>query len=172
MVLSLRPELSVEIGIYAGKSALPIALAHKECGVGRLMAIDPWDASASEVGQINDGDREFWGKLDHESIYQTFWQHALRLNVAHLIQVVRQRSDNVIPPDGIGLLHVDGNHSDQAIRDVERFAPKCKMGAVCVMDDLGWAGGGVQKAVDRLKTIGWTQLYFLETGAVFQKTGL
>lgn len=171
-VVALRPEISVEIGVYAGKSAFPIALAHKECGVGRLIAIDPWSATASQEGQVKPEDHKFWSGLDHEMIYQTFWKNALRLNVAHIIQVVRKRSDDFTPPDNIGLLHIDGNHSDQAIRDVERFAPKCRMGALCFCDDISWSGGGVTRAIEKLRLSGWTQLYFLDTGAVFQKTGI
>lgn len=171
-VVALRPEISVEIGVYAGKSALPIALAHQECGTGRLIAIDPWSPQDSKVGQVAPEDEKFWGNLDHEAIYQTFYQHALRLNVAHLIHIVRKRSDDFNPPDGIGLLHIDGNHSEQAVRDVERFAPKCKVGALCFCDDLNWSGGGVTRAVEKLKAMGWNQVYLLDTGAVFQKVKL
>jgi hypothetical protein len=168
-VLALRPALAIEIGVYAGKSAFPVALAMKEVNHGRLIAIDPWSAQESKVGQINPADHKFWSTLDHDMIYQTFRHHALRLNVAHLIQIERKRSDDFEPPNGIGLLHVDGNHSEQACRDMERFAPKCRVGALLFADDIGWAGGGVARGVEKLKAMGWEQLFFLDTGAVFQK---
>lgn len=168
MVVALRPEVSVEIGVFGGRSAIPIALAHKEIAHGILYAIDPWSAQASCEGYEN-VDQEWWSKIDHEAIYNFFNGQINLLGLQNNVRVVRLKSDAVIPPTNIGLLHVDGQHTDQAVRDVERFAANVINGGLVVMDDLNWTGGGVMRAVAKLKEFGFRQMYDLGTGAVFQR---
>lgn len=170
MVLALRPKVVVELGVWGGRSLIPMAMAVREVGQGKVYAIDPWSAQASIVGQITDGDKQFWGNQhNHDVVYADFLHKLHTSGVVEVVEVQRCQSESATVPDGIGLLHVDGNHSDQAIRDVEKYAPKCLPGAFCVMDDIGWTGGGVERAAGRLKSMGWRELYTLDTGAVYQK---
>lgn len=170
MVLALRPKTVVEIGVWGGRSLIPMAMAIRELGQGKVYGIDPWSAGASEQGQINEHDRAFWGNQNnHELVYNDFLRQLKVNRVESVVDVQRCPSDVATVPDGIGVLHIDGNHSDQAVKDVIKFAPLCEPGAFCVMDDIGWSGGGVERAVGRLKSLGWKELYTLDTGAVYQK---
>lgn len=176
-VLALRPETTVEIGIYGGRSFLPMALAHKEIGRGMIIGIDPWHPHESAKGQINESDHKFWSEnlppgqhASHDRVMNHFLQKLHELGVQNCVNIIRLPSDAVEPPTKIDLLHLDGNHSDQAVRDVERFAPKCRVGALMFVDDIHWSGGGVARAVEKLKATGWAFLYALDTGAVFQRT--
>src|SRR5277367_90662 len=71
LVVALRPKLLVEIGVFAGGSAIPLLLAMKHVGVGRLIAIDPWAASASVVDQTGKNE-EWWKSCDHNAIFRKF----------------------------------------------------------------------------------------------------
>lgn len=170
LVLGTHPEVCVEIGVWGGRSALPIALALKEIGRGTLICIDPWSNAASAEGQVNVQDAEWWGKVaDHETVYNRFLNTIAEHGIGQCVRVVRQRSDQVPVPANIDLLHIDGNHSDQAVKDVERFAPNVRAGGFVCCDDLDWSGGGVRRAVAKLQSMGFREIYRLGTGAMFQR---
>jgi hypothetical protein len=168
-IYALRPEISVEIGVYAGKGVVAMGLAHKEIGRGKVIGIDPYLPAASAEGQVKPEDKKFWSTLDHQAIKQmcleTLGQHGLH----EVVQIISKKSDDVTPPDNIGFLRVDGNHGEQALKDAMRFAPKCRIGAILHLDDIAWSGGGVAMAAEYLVETGWVELYPLDDGKVFQR---
>lgn len=168
-IMALRPQVSVEIGVYAGKSFLPIALAHKETGVGFAIGIDPWNTAAATEGY--EGEHfKWWSSQNLESIYNFFQTKIDEYGVRHCCQIIRKKSDDVTPQTDIDFLHIDGQHSDQAIRDVERFASKVRIGGLVCSDDVtGGFGPGVGRSVEKLKSMGFVQLYTLGEGAMFQR---
>lgn len=170
-VLKTHAKVVVEIGVLNGRSFLPMAMALKEQGSGTAIAIDPWSAPASVVGQ-NEVNANWWGRLDHESIYQDFLANVKKNGVSDFVRVLRQPSDNVKPPSKIDVLHIDGNHSEQAIRDVERFASKVVRGGFVFCDDIGWDGGAIQKAVELLLSMGFVKSFDRDTGAMFERTSV
>lgn len=167
-VLTLRPEVIVEIGVWKGTSCIPLALACREVGKGIVHAIDPWSANASVEGQTG-ANRDWWSKVDHDAVYRHFMKQVTNLGLLGVIKVHRKKSDDVMPPENIGILHVDGNHSEQAVRDVDRFARNVRPGGLCFMDDLDWIDGGVSQACKNLVNMGFTKIYDLEKGAMFQR---
>jgi hypothetical protein len=169
LILAYRPMISVELGVWEGRGALSLALAHKEIGRGMVYAIDAWSPEASVQGQIQEADRKHWAAANHEAAYQIVMNKAKALEVQHCLTVIRKRSEDVDPPEGIGFLIVDGNHGETAIADVKRFAPKVLIGGFCYLDDLDWAGGAVRRAEAQLKSMGFRELYTIETGAMYQR---
>jgi hypothetical protein len=160
IVIALRPSASVEIGVFSGASFLPIALAHKTIGHGIAYAIDPWDKDASIEG-MDEKNSAWWASVDHEKIYQEFIGRMNSLGLQRNTFVYRDRSDNVEPPMNVGLLHVDGNHEIQAVKDVERYARNVVLGGLMVMDDIHWDSGMPAKAVEVAKALGFVELYSL-----------
>lgn len=171
-VVALRPELVVEIGVWRGASAIPLLLALKAAGRGRAIAIDPWDPAASIVGE-EPANVEWWGTEvgahGHEDAYREFLRRLTRNEVYHLCDVRRQTSDSVDPPPGIGLLHVDGNHTEQAVRDVTRFAPSVLPGGILVLDDISWSSGSVGRAHALALEMGFIDLYPVGSGIAMQR---
>jgi predicted O-methyltransferase YrrM len=168
-VIALRPEISVEIGVFGGRSLIPLAMAHKEIGRGIVWAIEPWDKGAAIEAQTTDADRKWWAEQDMEAVYQDFIKHVEATGTGSFIRVIRLTSDAVEPPAKIDFLHVDGAHSDQAIKDVKRFGPRVRTGGICAMDDIYWFGGGVTRAAAELKILGFRTLYTVDTTEVLQK---
>jgi len=174
IVISTQPEISVEIGVFYGKSLLPVALAHQHIGKGGVIAIDPWMAEASIAGQVNPQDVEYWNRQHiHQTAYEAFRKKVYELGLQNMVRIERKKSDDFEPPADIGLLSVDGNHGEQAIRDVERYAPKVKRGGFLVADDIEWTGGAVGKAISLLPGMGFVEMYRVkneqESWAVFQR---
>lgn len=170
-VLALRPKLSVLLGIWGGRDTFALALAHKEVRSGTVMAIDPWSKDASVEGQLGEH-RDFWGKVDHESVRTGFMRKKAELRLDPWIGVIRDKSDNVQVPNEIGILCIDGNHSDQAVRDTQRFAPVVIKGGIVFCDDIRGGNGkwdGPRKSVAVLESLGFKRLYDVDDGTVFQR---
>lgn len=168
-IIALRPELSIEIGVFAGKGLIAMGLAHKEVGRGRVIGIDPYSPIASAEGQLNEADKEFWSKLDHEAIYHTATENIFKYGVNGFCQLVRSTSRDYQPADGVGVLRIDGNHGEQVLEDVARYAPKVRAGGILFLDDLGWTGQAVKRAAEQLSSSGWRELYRIDDGAAYQK---
>lgn len=165
IIIGLRPKVTVEIGVFGGRSLIPMGMAHSLVG-GYVLGIDPWAKGASLEG-MDGANKEWWGAVDHEAIYQSFLRAANREIAQGYIQVARNTSDNAIEstPSVIDLLHVDGNHSAQAVKDVDNYATRIRPGGILVMDDIEWAS----EATARVTALEFNFLYTLGTGAVFQK---
>lgn len=167
LVIGLRPKVSVEIGVFGGRSLIPIGLAHSLVG-GYAIGIDPWSKAASLEGMEGEN-KAWWEAVDHEAVYQGFINAANRLTVEGFIKVLRITSDDAIKdpemPKVIDLLHLDGNHSAQAVKDVDNYATRIRPGGILVMDDIDWATA----AAARVRELKFNFLYPLGTGAVFQK---
>ena len=168
LVIALRPETSLEIGIYGGSSFLPIALAHQHIKTGTAYGIDPWDALASMKNESQEN-QAWWRMQDYGKLHSDFMAKLMELDLYKWTHIFHKRSDEVTPPTKIDLLHIDGSHTDQAVRDVTRFASRVRLGGVVVMDDQEWTGGMVKVAIRNLLNIGFMQLYRLGSGAAFQR---
>lgn len=165
-----RPALVVEIGVWAGRSLIPMAIACQEIGNGRVIGIDPWDNKASSDGMTG-ADLDWWASVDHEAIYQQFLSHVKRLDLESVVTVIRMKSsDAPLPDERIDLLSLDGNHAQQAIEDVKRFGPLVRVGGLVLADDLNWAGGSVGEAVNNLMSMGFEKLASIDQAALFKRT--
>jgi len=171
LVLAFRPRITVEIGVWQGGSLIPMLLAMKHTGKGRAIAIDPWAHDASVADQTAPN-AAWWGNVDHGAAYRKFLARLELHELLHLCTICHRSSDLCEPPSEIDLLHVDGNHGPQAVRDVERFGARVPLGGILVLDDLGWEGGHVERAHVRAAELGFRDLYALGTGIVMQRKGI
>lgn len=171
LVRAAMPKTVVEIGVWGGRSFIPMAMALRDAGLktSRCVGIDPWDIKASVDGQTTDADRKWWADVNHELVYQNFIYHLKELGLNSYCDVHRAKSDDINPPSVIDVLHLDGNHGAEALRDTERLAAKVAVHGICVLDDLGWSGGFVVKSAEWLLANGFVQLHPLGTGAVYMR---
>lgn len=166
-ILTLRPKYSLEIGCWFGAGLVPMGIAHAHVGSGIAIGVDPYDPAASIVGQTPE--HEDWWKnvANHEAAYEACKSHIMRFCPGHA-KLHRVRSEEFEPPAGIGVLRIDGNHSDVAVKDVERYTPSCEKGAILFLDDLNWPKGGVIRAGELAREMGWVEMYDLDDGKVFR----
>lgn len=171
MVLALQPTISCEIGVFGGKSFFGLALAHKFLGHGTVIGIDPWTNEAAVEGYEGDN-KTWWGEQHLDKIHADFMQQVHLLGVQNVVNIWRMKSDAADPPPGIGVLSLDGQHTEQAVRDVKRYAANVCVGGFVIMDDLNWKNADdtpVQRAVRVLLEMGFRSMYPLGTGEVFQR---
>jgi hypothetical protein len=170
LIVGMRPETTAELGVWGGRCALAMALAHKHNGYGRVIAIDPWSAAASVEGQAGE-DQHWWNdQAKHDLVYGRFMDNVARLGVENFIHIERKRSDDVtLDTDSVSVLAIDANHGEQAIQDVKRYSPAVPVGGWIFMDDMGWAGGSVWKAGEILKSTGFVEKFQRDQGMWFQR---
>jgi len=192
LVVGLRPRVICEIGVWMGGSLIPMLMALRElrdadASAGRpviarrAIAIDAWSPDASTIGQV-EADGAWWGAVDHEAAFAAFSARLDQHGVRDLCEVIREKSDDVDveerferfgpsvgPFVAIDLLHVDGNHGEQSIRDVSRFVPFVRVGGVLVLDDVSWSGGHVRRALEVATELGFRELYPLGSGVVMMR---
>ena len=176
ILVAMRPKVVVELGVWMGGSAIPMAITLRHLNAGQLVAIDAWSTKASVAGQEDAKHVEWWGNnmgdVGHEKAYQTFILRLKKYGVAaERCKVVRQTTGEAEVPPIIDLLHHDANHGPEIIADIKRWTPSIRMGGLLVIDDLDWAGNHVVQARDLATKLGFVELYSLGTGCVMQRVG-
>lgn len=142
-VIDYRPEIALEIGVYAGGSLIAIALAMKEAGIGKVIGIDPWLPAASIMGW-NDANKDWWGKLDHAAIKAKCEASIVKTGVQSQVELIHATNHAAFPIIkarnlSIGILSIDGNHSpEQSCFDVTNYVPMVPSGGFIFFDDADW----------------------------------
>ncbi len=161
--------LTLEIGVFGGKSLIPMAYAHKLKGTGVILGIDSWSAKASLEGTNDAANNDWWAKIDYPSMYQKCI-NAIDSNGLDQCGVMRINSSQAVglfADNSIDVLHQDSNHSEEiTTKEVELYMPKLKKGGYWVSDDTDWAT--VKKSVEMILSY-CKEVYDGGTFKVFQK---
>ena len=152
----------VEVGTWWGKSAFVLLRLACLNGVGDLLCVDPWSADflAQDAGGIVDS-----VKVDADGAFDIFVTNLLPY-ANGCLNYLRQpsaeaaarykASASVRSPEfgqsdyhgKIAVLHIDGNHSEAAVRaDVEAWCPLVCKGGWIILDDYVWPYGDGPKRV-------------------------
>jgi len=157
LILIKNPQVIVEIGVFGGKSLIPMAIALKELNKGIAFGIDPWSVSASVEGMDNEN-YSWWSQINHDAFFEYLAAKIDQFGLQDQIQLIRQTSEQADLIYNIDLLHLDGNHSEKcACLDVEKWVPLVTRGGIIAFDDTNWST--TQKAVEWLDThcIRWVE---------------
>lgn len=147
-IFMLKPKTIVEIGVWGGKSLIPMAFALKANNQGKIYGIDPWDTQASIQG-MEGQNKNWWGSVDHSQIYNGLTKQIELLKLNSQIELIKKTSKAAPAISSIDLLHIDGNHSDEAsYLDVQKWVPLVAQGGLIVFDDINWKT--TKRAVDYL----------------------
>ena len=147
-VIAEKPRLVVEVGVFGGRSFLPMVLALEHIGgQGFAVGLDAWsNAAATEGMDLHDADDkkhvEYWGKMDLASIMAKVGGYIEQRRLWHRCALIQGRSNEVFrifQPFAIDLLHIDGNHTELAsCRDVRTWLPLVRPGGAVFFDDTNW----------------------------------
>lgn len=180
-VLSHKPAVCVEIGVFAGRSLFAIALALRHNQNGHVLGIDPWSPKASVEGfQHDPPNREWWTKCDHSYIYGEFMRVLHDLKLESWVDTLTCTSEQALAiltiiqrryaPKFIDLLHIDGNHSEkQALFDVEHYVPLVMPGGTVFFDDCDWtttklAQNLLNQLCDQVEMVGTCGIFKVKGG--------
>lgn len=139
LVLKEKPDIIVEIGVFGGKSLVPMACALKANEKGKIIGIDPWSSQASIEGSMNEVNKAWWAALDHEAIMRGLIRKIRQFDLVGQVELIKSTSAAAPAINGIDILHVDGNHSEEtSYLDVTKWVPLMKSGGWVIFDDMTW----------------------------------
>ncbi len=160
---SAAPGDIVEVGSWWGKSAVLLLLLARLNNIGPVLCVDPWAleyiAQHDEAGLVDAVD------IDPSNAFNIFLVNLFpiaqgRLNYLRkpsveaaktFMQASQIKSSEFGAVDysrEIAILHIDGNHSERAVReDVSAWCPLVKPGGWIVLDDYVWPYGEGPKIV-------------------------
>lgn len=143
-VVETKPQVAVEIGIFEGKSMIPIALAMAFNKLGVVNGIDPWAKADAVVGEAGGAAHEnWWANIDFEALATNTINHIANNALSEYCRILRMKSQDAVKlfKDGtIDFLHIDGNHSEtSSCSDVIMWLPKVKIGGIIFFDDIDWS---------------------------------
>jgi len=169
VVWTFHPRISIEIGVFGGKSFMPMAAAVTYIDQGRnrhrCYGIDVWEIEeASKNYEKND--KDFWSNQNMLNMtYEQSLKYVEELN-SNCVCLIKTTSQDFIKnfKDGeIDFLHIDGNHSEEeSYNDIVNWWPKMAKNGILVLDDIGWVSNtGVEFCKERSSII-WE--YFHKPG--------
>ena len=160
--------LAVELGVWGGRSLLPIAMKCK----GEVYGIDAWNKDASLEGKNDVANDEWWSKMDYNKIYNSAHNLMMQYNCDN-VKLLRMKSSAAVKffeDNTIDFLHQDSNHSEEtSCEEVELYHNKVKVNGIWCFDDTNWAT--TQRAQALLLTKGYDEIYDSGSWKIYRKTG-
>ncbi len=144
LIWKVKPDVCVEIGVFAGKSLINTALALKENGHGVVYGIDPWRKEIAILGaELTMEDPAYWDGIDLDAVHydciRAIWQHELE-HYAVVIRATSKDARRLIAWDSVDILYIDGGHTEKASTyDAEIYTPCVKNGGHIWMDDTNYS---------------------------------
>ena len=153
LVLDVKPDVCVEVGVFGGSSLFPVATTLKFLNHGIIVAIDPWDKieCLKYLDPLRDQHHlQWWGMVNMNYIYYSFKELLQKHGIEKYCQIIRETSEKAAPMvDTIDILYLDGNHSEVvSTQDVQLYLPKVRHGGFIWMNDTLWTDR--QDAIDLL----------------------
>ncbi len=144
LILTEKPTVWVEIGVFGGSSLFPVASTFKFLDEGKIFAIDAWDKieCIRYYDPVKDRtDLNWWGNLDLNQLYLDY----LKVLKSHALEpyciTIRDTSERAAKSVDtmIDVLYIDGNHSEMiSLQDVQLYFPKVRSGGFVWMNDATW----------------------------------
>jgi len=135
-------KVTIELGVFGGRSLIPMALAHKQKGTGFIIGFDAWKPEVATEGTNAPENDEFWRKLNHKEIYDSCQEGIFKYGVEDYCNTVRMKSRDaavLIADNIVDVLHQDSNHNIETItEELSLWMPKLKLNGYWIADDTNW----------------------------------
>jgi FkbM family methyltransferase len=158
LIAECRCSVVLEIGIYGGRSLIPMALAVREhAPEGEVYGVEAWSSDVGVEIATDAGNDAWWRNVELAAVKAQFLRNLLDNELAGIVNVLEMSSDEAfkcltaIGPCEFDLIHVDGSHAQaQALRDVESWSGLLRPGGILVLGDLAWPS--MQEAREYLRS--------------------
>jgi predicted O-methyltransferase YrrM len=144
-------KVAAEIGVFAGRSVFPIALAIAANQGHAVYAVDPWENAVAIAEPTSTKNDAWWSVADLAAAKSQFLREIVLQTLGNIIKVLELPSKEACEALSqrigrtIDFLHVDGAHSEaQSLSDVSNWCKLVGPGGMIVLDDASWPG--VRKA--------------------------
>lgn len=135
-------QLTVELGVFGGKSLIPMGVAHREKGSGVVIGIDAWKAAVSIQGTNSPLNDEYWKTVDYSLVWKSC-NDAIIVNqifdYCTTLKIASQQAFALFDKNSIDVLHQDSGHNIETITDeLKLWSPLIKKGGLWIIDDCNW----------------------------------
>lgn len=162
LIIKFKPEKIVEIGVFGGRSLIPMAYALRANQKGIIYGIDPWSSYESTQWIQEEVNKYYWTIVDHVGIMNGVIQKIHQIGLDPHVRLLRMTSMDAAPIEGIGLLHIDGNHSEEtSFFDVTKWTPLVKSGGIIILDDMTWYENN---HYTQAKSVAWLDAHYIKLG--------
>jgi cephalosporin hydroxylase len=145
LIREVKPEVMVEIGVFAGLSLINAATVLQENRKGMIYGIDPWNMDIALKNMGTGENVGFWNAIDLDKVHTECAAAVRAFENVVLIRAPSERVHQLFQPESVEILYIDGGHSTpQSCSDVTNYLPKVKRGGYVWLDDTDWVS--VQKA--------------------------
>ena len=158
LVYKINAALCVELGVFGGRSLLPLALASKKINTSaKVIGIDAWEAQASLEGTNDKANNDWWSNINYTEMQEYTQNLMIANNVDSIVELWKCKSRDCaskFEDTSIDILHQDSNHSEEiSCEEVELYHNKVRIGGFWVFDDTDWTT--TKKAQNILLTKGY-----------------
>lgn len=172
--LQVRPFISVELGVFAGRSLIALALAHRQNNYGFALGFDAYKSSVCAEGSNAEANNKWWNeKVDLIKIYHGCIDAIEKYGISDYCSIVKLKSQTaslLFPDERIDIIHQDSNHNTETIlKELELWIPKLKKGGYWIADDTDWIES--QEGYSKLPEYGLTLVENHIKWQIWQKQG-
>jgi predicted O-methyltransferase YrrM len=165
IVNTQNPSLCVELGVFGGRSLLPIAWATKNLNQhAKVIGIDAWDPIVCTEGKNDKANDDWWVNINHTDMLNYTIKLMQEYKVDDIVQLWKSKSVDVVDKftdNSIDILHQDSNHSELVTcNEVELYWNKVRPNGIWIFDDTIWTT--TFKAQELLVSKGYTEIYKYE----------
>lgn len=147
LIVTTKPKVVVEIGVFGGKSLIPQALAVRDNKAGIVYGIDSWRNEDCIEDERDELGKEWWSNLRLHEVHRYAVEQIWKFGMEKWCVLIRAQSQHCARLfNQIDILHIDGCHSEVAsCRDVDIYLPRVVPGGYVWFDDTNW--GSTNRAV-------------------------
>lgn len=167
----VEPLIVVELGVFAGRSLFPMALAGQKLGKGIFYGYDSWDNKVAFEGEeISKENSDWWNKVNMPYIHDCFLKSIefLQLDNIRWDKIKSQEAAKGFADNSISILHQDSNHNTSTIiSELQAWLPKIKIGGYWVVDDTNWES--TKEGYAKLPEYGFELVQQYDSWAIYVK---
>lgn len=147
LLIAQRAQVIVEIGVLHGRGALALATAARRVQGAHVWGVDPYAAGAyPDAGQghptLASEIADWVAVFDFDRCCSDMLGLMQRTGLADRFTLIREpsvRAAEQFSPGSVDVLHIDGDHSREAVAaDVAAWLPRVRPGGIVVFDDCSW----------------------------------
>jgi hypothetical protein len=153
-------QVTVDIGVYRGRSLFPQAVSHRSFTNGVAYGIDPWSATEAKQYdcclELRKKIGQFLERTDFEDLYQGVKALINKYKLEDHCFLLRCTSAGAISFFNenelyFDMIHIDGNHDTRIVmNDVNSYLPRLKKNGFVFLDDASWES--VKPAYEQIKS--------------------
>ena len=131
-----------ELGVFGGKSLLPMAQACKDKGSGVCVGVDAWKKEPALTGTNAPENDAYWANMDYEHIFKSCSNAIVKFDLSkhcELFRLTTFQAAQIMSENVYDIIHQDSAHNPETIiQELDSWLPKLKQGGYWVIDDCDW----------------------------------